>query len=494
MDILCFATDQDTIDQLRDAGHNVWGPRDDREVRPPPWEADLLIVDAHARVAGPSTASGSHSQDSDTTLAITKARVPALWFMNPLEGSVKPTQPLIPGISWQLEYTSVSRIEIEDAILAIFPDLDALLKRPSRLRIASKSISLRDPPPIAALSIAKDRMGLSIGEVFRIGDGRIWCMPACISNGAFAVRFAERLEQVKQLPVPTKFELVGEQMQARLSEWAQANPKPQKPPSGRGSRAIFVSHKEADERAASALVDFLEAALDLQENDILCTSVPWTSVDWGRSTAQQIKDGLGGATVVLALLTQQASEAPWVIFELGGAWALSKLLIPILAPSVEPKDLPGPLPDLPCVLGGRRDVRARLWHAVSRIAGDLGVAERDRARADAKMERFIEELSLLKGSSAAASSSMDWQGVDWDRGFLAVDGPLEAIPTVEPEPFQKSMDEVLKRAGFKTVHGAAARLGEVYALGHRTVWLTDRATWRRRIEQGDLVLCARPLA
>lgn len=39
------------------------------------------------------------------------------------------------------------------------------------------------------------------------------------------------------------------------------------------NKIIFISHKETDQEIAEALVEYLLAALDVQENQILCTSV-----------------------------------------------------------------------------------------------------------------------------------------------------------------------------------------------------------------------------
>ena len=97
---------------------------------------------------------------------------------------------------------------------------------------------------------------------------------------------------------------------------------------------IFISHSHADQAIASALVDYLFAALEVENNDIRCTSVPGFMLPPGVNIETQLRNDIQGEIALIALLTQNALRSQWVLFELGAAWGMNKLVIPILGPGV----------------------------------------------------------------------------------------------------------------------------------------------------------------
>lgn len=68
-----------------------------------------------------------------------------------------------------------------------------------------------------------------------------------------------------------------------------------------------------------------------------------TSIDPGDDPLRaMLEDGLLKAQVLVAVLTAQASQRPWVIWETASAWARQQLVIPIFV-DIQPSDVPGPL-------------------------------------------------------------------------------------------------------------------------------------------------------
>ncbi len=106
---------------------------------------------------------------------------------------------------------------------------------------------------------------------------------------------------------------------------------------------IFISHSHSDEIIAKKLVDYLFAALTVEDADIRCTSVAGHKLPPGTNIESQLKKDINGDIALIGLLTQNSLRSQWVLFELGAAWGSGKLVIPILGPKTKKDDLPGPL-------------------------------------------------------------------------------------------------------------------------------------------------------
>lgn len=167
---------------------------------------------------------------------------------------------------------------------------------------------------------------------------------------------------------------------------------------------IFVSHRHAEARLAEALVELLISALVIPDGMLRCTSVPGFQLPYGRTISEQLKDDLSRADAVFAILTPGSLESAWVLFELGASWALGKVLIPILAPSVTESDLPPLLAQYPVIRTGAADAAPRLRDAISQVALALTMAERPGGRAQAKMDDFI---TACRGWAAPADPTVD---------------------------------------------------------------------------------------
>jgi Sulfatase-modifying factor enzyme 1 len=157
-------------------------------------------------------------------------------------------------------------------------------------------------------------------------------------------------------------------------------------------RKIFVSHKEADQRIASILVDFILTAISIEDGDILCTSVPGHQLPFGKSIAEVLRDNLTMSAALIALLTSESLRSTWVLFELGSAWAMGKIVVPILGPGLDLSNLPGPLTNYPCINILAQDAPYRLKDAVKQIAVALDVVEKTGGKPDAKLNSFLSEF------------------------------------------------------------------------------------------------------
>jgi hypothetical protein len=110
-----------------------------------------------------------------------------------------------------------------------------------------------------------------------------------------------------------------------------------------GTVKVFISHSAKDVILATALVQCLEASLEVPDGDVRCTSVPGYKLDPGTDANETLRKNLEQCTVVVGLLTEDSLQSGFVIMELGAAWGLRKITYPLLGTKVDFKRIPGPL-------------------------------------------------------------------------------------------------------------------------------------------------------
>jgi hypothetical protein len=174
---------------------------------------------------------------------------------------------------------------------------------------------------------------------------------------------------------------------------------------------LFISHSHADAQSASALVDYLLAALRIGPDQIRCTSVPGYQLPFGRTIAEQLKKDLDTSVVVVALLTTKSLQSPWVLFELGASWALDRIVVPILGPALSLTELPGPMGDYPAIQIEADDAASRLVDMTGQIAHVLNLDPQADGRTQTKLALFLKafraatvEEAPTEAPSAPASS------------------------------------------------------------------------------------------
>jgi len=164
---------------------------------------------------------------------------------------------------------------------------------------------------------------------------------------------------------------------------------------------IFISHKETDAALAQALVEFLRASLDIPSAKIRCSSVPGFQLPFGKTISGQLKNDIGSSNAVFVLITQASLQSRWVLSELGAAWALGKVIVPVLGQGLSQNDLPGPLAEYPVVKSDDVNAAARLRDAVAQIAQELSLAERGGGEPQSRLESFMRALSPVVSSQTA---------------------------------------------------------------------------------------------
>jgi TIR domain len=103
--------------------------------------------------------------------------------------------------------------------------------------------------------------------------------------------------------------------------------------------SIFISHANADKKLVKAFVNLLQTGVDVRAKNIFCTSIEGLGIPTGKDFVTFIKERLGDAKFVIALITPQYYESLFCVCELGATWIQSKTFFPFLVPPLTYSDL-----------------------------------------------------------------------------------------------------------------------------------------------------------
>jgi hypothetical protein len=111
----------------------------------------------------------------------------------------------------------------------------------------------------------------------------------------------------------------------------------------RTSIKIFISHATADSAIARKLIEVLLLYFDLRDSDIRCTSVPGFKLSTGARQSDVLRSEILASSAIIGLISRRSVSSPYVLFELGAAWAVDRPVFPVVSSDFDFGDLPGPL-------------------------------------------------------------------------------------------------------------------------------------------------------
>lgn len=171
---------------------------------------------------------------------------------------------------------------------------------------------------------------------------------------------------------------------------------------GKDRVRIFVSHSAKDVALAEALVECLEACLEVPDQTIRCTSVSGYKLEPGSDANEALRQNLAQCSVVIGLLTEESLQSGYVIMELGAAWGLGKITCPVLGPNVEFGRIPGPLAGTHTIKADNNNDFAGLIDVVAKSAG---LKARSLTRMTAGVHAFGEAVKALPPTFTAARAA-----------------------------------------------------------------------------------------
>lgn len=103
---------------------------------------------------------------------------------------------------------------------------------------------------------------------------------------------------------------------------------------------VFISHASTDKVVIREFIDnILKNGLGLNDNNIVCTTFEWTTVEPGNSIPEYIKDNIESASVVLAMVSKAYQKSAVCQNEVGAAWALGNRPISVVLPDADFNEL-----------------------------------------------------------------------------------------------------------------------------------------------------------
>lgn len=153
---------------------------------------------------------------------------------------------------------------------------------------------------------------------------------------------------------------------------------------------VFISHAAVDEKLAEALAVLLSNAFATV--NVRCTSVDGFRLEGGTEVDNRLRQEVYGSKVFVGLLTPGSVTSTWVLFELGARWGTRRLMIPLIANGLTPRDLGGPLQNRSALTCSSR---AQLYQLIDEIASALG----RQTSKNQNIERFLDDVVQLASTA-----------------------------------------------------------------------------------------------
>ena len=101
------------------------------------------------------------------------------------------------------------------------------------------------------------------------------------------------------------------------------------------AKTIFISHSSKDEKLVATFVDtILGLGIGFIDDDIFCTSVEGLGIKTGDDWRNAIKENLIGSKAIILFITPNYKESEICLNEMGAAWAIDAMVIPIIVPPI----------------------------------------------------------------------------------------------------------------------------------------------------------------
>lgn len=160
-----------------------------------------------------------------------------------------------------------------------------------------------------------------------------------------------------------------------------------RPPGGASKRRlVFISHSSKDKAVATALVDLIRSAFNMESDKILCTSVDGYRLRAGSDLDEELRREVLAAETLVGIVSPTSKKSTYVQMELGARWVTRKHMIPVTAGGVSPGDVRGPVGRLIALdLSSPTNVR----QLVSDLGTELGTEAERPEVLDKHVERVV---------------------------------------------------------------------------------------------------------
>ncbi|SET94797.1 toll/interleukin-1 receptor domain-containing protein [Hymenobacter actinosclerus] len=106
---------------------------------------------------------------------------------------------------------------------------------------------------------------------------------------------------------------------------------------------VFISHASANKKVVDELVELLEL-VGVPSDKIFYSSLPEYGIAPGEDFLARIKTEISEGVLVVFAMSRQFLDSPTCLCEMGAAWVLSRLHIPVVIPPFRFSDIRGVIP------------------------------------------------------------------------------------------------------------------------------------------------------
>ncbi|MBN7816799.1 toll/interleukin-1 receptor domain-containing protein [Algoriphagus pacificus] len=159
----------------------------------------------------------------------------------------------------------------------------------------------------------------------------------------------------------------------------------------KGMNKIFISHSSRDIEYVEEVVEMLKV-IGLSRNQIFCSSFEGYGVELGEDFLERIKSEINSNSIVLFVITPNYFESQISMCEMGAAWVLSKIGIPILIPPLGFDDLRAVIP----TIHGLKINDSKKWNSLKYlIQKEFGGIKHDDHTWEPDRDRILNRIEKL---------------------------------------------------------------------------------------------------
>ena len=239
---------------------------------------------------------------------------------------------------------------------------------------------------------------------------------------------------------------------------------------------LFISHAAQD----APIAEFIEAQVRRLVTGVEVFRTSRTGqILPGDEWFGVVTEHLRKADEFLVLVTPNSVSRPWMWFEAGAAWMTSRPMVPVTV-GLSKDSVPEPLRFFQIYSLETADEARIVFHKLGATLSDA--------------DMFCSAIKQLTATVIAeAEATAGWKGIQLDRYFIAIDGPLEEYQIAAPVAASPKILDALKAAQFELTFAEENSKSRQLAKGYCQVWAIDRQFKRRHplVEEHGQILLGR---
>lgn len=165
---------------------------------------------------------------------------------------------------------------------------------------------------------------------------------------------------------------------------------------------IFISHAAENKELVAEFEDFLSGGMDIKRSEIFFSSRSG-SIPIGEAFIERIRKEIEGCEVVIFLISEEYMKSFFCHIEWGAAWALGKIIKPIVIPPYTFKDLKEPVNGLQGIMLNDKAGLGLLYDELH----NLGIATSTSFNFYNKVDKFMETVEKLTARSVSQTAESD---------------------------------------------------------------------------------------